>query len=109
LWTQTILLAVGWTFAILSINMKGEIVKWLHALFNVLQVIKTFIVRYFQFHSTTLASFSNVRIVYWNKTEMISTLKSIQIIYYIWSIANLLAVMVDYRKLLISASCCCLQ
>ncbi len=38
LWTQTILLTVCWFFAFITLKMRGAIIKYLYALFNVLQV-----------------------------------------------------------------------
>ena len=38
LWIQIILITVCWSFAIISITMVDRILKYLYALFNILQV-----------------------------------------------------------------------
>ena len=40
-WTQIVLLSLGWTFAIMSLILVGSIVKYVYALINCLQVNKT--------------------------------------------------------------------
>ncbi|XP_064634672.1 adhesion G protein-coupled receptor L1-like [Lineus longissimus] len=37
LWTQLILLTIMWAFAFISVKMRGSIIKYLFALFNILQ------------------------------------------------------------------------